>query len=71
MSAEYTLPKFLSAEAKDLIQNIFITDPDRRYGIDEIRNHPWYRQVQPEVVSFGVSRKLNSINNKVVDQLEQ
>jgi hypothetical protein len=43
MSAEYTLPKFLSAEAKDLIKNIFITNPDERFGVEEIRSHPWYK----------------------------
>ena len=43
MSAEYTLPKFLSSEAKDLINHIFIANPDDRYGIEEIRNHPWFK----------------------------
>jgi hypothetical protein len=45
MSAEYTLPKNLSPEAKDMIARIFVTNPDDRCGIEEIRNHPWYKQV--------------------------
>jgi hypothetical protein len=43
MSAEYSLPKFLSDNAQDLIQRIFVTDPDKRIGIDEIRNHPFFK----------------------------
>jgi len=42
MSADYSMPKFLSPEAKDLIRNIFITNPEERFGVEEIRNHPWY-----------------------------
>ena len=43
MNAEFTLPKFLSPEAKDFISNIFIANPENRFGIEEIRNHPWYK----------------------------
>lgn len=31
MSAEYTLPKFLSGQCKDLIRRILNTDPETRY----------------------------------------
>lgn len=34
MSAEYTLPKFLSDEAKDLISSIFVTDPETRINVE-------------------------------------
>jgi aurora kinase, other len=45
MNAEFTLPKFLSPEAKDFLTNIFVADPEERFGIEEIRNHPWYKLV--------------------------
>ena len=70
MSADYTMPKFLSPEAKDMIKNIFITNPDERYGVEEIRNHPWYKIHQPETASFNVQRSFQNINYKVVNQLE-
>ena len=28
LSADYTLPKFLSPDAKDIIAKIFVTDPE-------------------------------------------
>jgi 5'-AMP-activated protein kinase catalytic alpha subunit len=43
LSAEYTLPKFLSSDAKDIIQKIFVTDPEKRISIEALRKHPWYR----------------------------
>ena len=42
LNAEYTLPDFLSEEAKDIIAKIFITDPKKRITIEQIRKHPWY-----------------------------
>ena len=43
LSAEYTLPKFLSSDAKDIIQKIFVTDPEKRITIEELRLHRWYK----------------------------
>lgn len=48
MNAEYTMPKFLSEDAKDFISKIFITDPEKRISVDEIREHPWFKLHQPE-----------------------
>jgi 5'-AMP-activated protein kinase catalytic alpha subunit len=53
LSAEYTLPKFLSDDAKDMISKLFNTNPDERVGVVEIRNHPWYKLNQPETQGFN------------------
>jgi len=42
LAGEYTIPKFVSAEAKDLIKNILNIDSARRYSISDIRKHPWF-----------------------------
>jgi len=39
MSADYQMPKFLSAECKDFITKILNTDPETRFRIQDIRNH--------------------------------
>jgi hypothetical protein len=31
-----------------LIQSILNPDPTKRFTIEDIRNHPWYKQVKPE-----------------------
>jgi serine/threonine protein kinase len=54
LNAEYTLPEFLSTAAKDMIDNIFITDPKQRITVEEIRKHPWYKVHKPETMSFYV-----------------
>ena len=42
LAAEYSLPKFLSPEAKDIIAKIFVTDPQSRIDIDGLRRHPFF-----------------------------
>lgn len=42
LSGEYYLPKFVSAEARDLLKNVLNTDPDERYTEKQIKQHPWF-----------------------------
>ena len=70
LSADFTLPKFLSDDAKDFISKIFITDPDKRIDMAQIRVHPWYQLHQPETQSFGTIRNLTQINMQIVKQME-
>ena len=49
LACDYKFPKFISAEVKDLISCILNTEPNKRYGIEEIRNHPWYLQHHEEL----------------------
>ena len=71
LNAEYSLPKFLSDDAKDFISKIFVTDPEKRISMAAIREHPWYQLHQPETQSFGATRNLNNINMQIVTQLQE
>ena len=46
MNAEYEIPRFVSADAADLMRCILNTDPTQRYTISDIRKHVWYNQVR-------------------------
>ncbi len=37
-----------------MISKIFVTDPDNRINIEQIRKHPWYQLHKPETQSFHV-----------------
>lgn len=41
LAANYSIPKFVSPECKDLMKKILVTDPTQRYSIQDIRNHQW------------------------------
>ncbi|KAN0060127.1 Protein kinase [Thecaphora frezii] len=38
----YTLPSFLSQEARHLLSQMLVVDPVKRITISEIRGHPWF-----------------------------
>jgi 5'-AMP-activated protein kinase catalytic alpha subunit len=54
LSGEYTIPKFVSAEARELIQAILNTDPEKRFKIADIRKHPWFNQVALPKITGGI-----------------
>lgn len=45
LSCDYSTPKWISSEVKDLISLILEVDPKKRYTIDNIRKHVWYNIV--------------------------
>ncbi|OMJ67048.1 hypothetical protein SteCoe_35891 [Stentor coeruleus] len=45
----YQAPKYISDNVKDLLDRILKTDPEARYGIDEIRAHEWFNQNQQQI----------------------
>jgi 5'-AMP-activated protein kinase catalytic alpha subunit len=60
LNCEYSTPKSISVDAKDLLKRILHTDPDQRYTIAQIKAHPWYRQVSQEL-SPGILVGYNQI----------
>lgn len=44
LAGDYKIPKFLSQDCAHFISKILNTDPEKRYGISEIRGHPWFKQ---------------------------
>lgn len=42
LAGDFSLPKFLSSEAKDLISRILNTEPEDRFTAPDIKAHRWY-----------------------------
>ncbi|RDL30753.1 Uncharacterized protein BP5553_10098 [Venustampulla echinocandica] len=38
---EYTVPQFVSPEAKDLIMKLLVVDPEKRISLEQVQEHPW------------------------------
>jgi len=41
--AEFSYPSWFDADVKDLLNNILVTNPEKRYSIDDIYQHKWMR----------------------------
>lgn len=71
LNGDYTIPKFVSAESRDLISKILNTDPETRYKISDIRKHPWFNQITIPKITGGIFIGLSQIpiNTKILDIL--
>jgi 5'-AMP-activated protein kinase catalytic alpha subunit len=38
----FVLPEYLSHQAKDLLLNVMNVDPEKRFNIEQIKNHSWF-----------------------------
>lgn len=54
LNGEYTTPKWISAEVKDLIRKILETKPEKRLTIPKIREHIWMKGVPLEMIPRDV-----------------
>ena len=43
IACDYSIPKYVSEEARDLITKILNTNPEKRLKIDEIRDHIFFK----------------------------
>lgn len=71
LNGDYTIPRFVSSESRDLIQNILNTDPEKRFKIGDIRKHPWFNQISIVKITGGIFIGLSQIpiNTKILDLL--
>ena len=42
LECKLEFPRYITKNSKDLIEKILVTDPDKRIGIPEIKNHPFF-----------------------------
>lgn len=71
LSASYHIPSFISTDCKDLMKRILNTDPDKRYTVDEVRNHSWYKLSKTNELE-GIIVGVNSIqvDEEIASKLE-
>ena len=63
---DYTIPKYLSKEAQDMLNHILKINPEERFTIEGIKKHPWFNIVKPHLIK-GIS--LNEIIIPVDDNI--
>eukprot|EP00929_Paragymnodinium_shiwhaense_P116539 TRINITY_DN8616_c0_g1_i2.p1 TRINITY_DN8616_c0_g1~~TRINITY_DN8616_c0_g1_i2.p1 ORF type:complete len:1331 (-),score=160.48 TRINITY_DN8616_c0_g1_i2:156-4148(-) len=71
LAAEYTLPEFLSPEARDLISRMLTTDPTRRFTESHIRKHAWFNLAGDSSASRLPSTQLQYFEEDILEELEK
>ena len=49
IEGKFALPSFVSDQCKDLIRKIMNVDQEKRFTIQEIKSHPWYKSLPTRV----------------------
>ena len=63
---DYIIPDYLSKEAQDILYHILKINPEERFTIDKIKQHPWFNLVKPHLMK-GIT--LNKIKIPVDDNI--
>ena len=61
LNNEYVIPEGVSPEAEDLIRKILMTDPNKRYKIEDIKKHPWITLYNDTKATEGIIVGYNRI----------
>ena len=64
LSGDFKIPSFISDKAKDLMKMVLNTNPDERYTINQLRDHPWFAIFQPVCLNKGLIVGYNQIPNE-------
>ena len=40
---KYKVPNYIGKEAKDLITKVLVSEPEKRFSLEDIQKHPWYQ----------------------------
>ena len=51
---DYVIPNYLSKEAQDILYHILKVNPEERFTIEKIKQHPWFNIVKPHLIK-GIS----------------
>ncbi len=49
LACDYSIPKFVSPGAQDLIRKMLVRNINQRYSIEQIKAHPWFNQIKKKL----------------------
>lgn len=49
LACDYSIPKFVSPSAQDLIRKILVRNINHRYTINQIKGHPWFNLIKQKL----------------------
>ncbi|KAG5438258.1 hypothetical protein PCANB_003109 [Pneumocystis canis] len=68
----YTIPSFLSSEAKELLTQMLVVDPIQRITLQEIRENKWFNLNLPDYLRpFDECEEKDEVDDKIVGKLRQ
>ena len=71
LECKLNFPRYISKNAKDLMEKILVTDPEKRITIPEIKKHPFYLSgknlFEQDFSIYQINKDNNEMNTSFVD----
>ena len=68
---DYSIPNYLSCEAKDLLNHILIINPKERISINQIKKHAWFNLVKPHLMKgINFEEDIIPVDEKILDMVK-
>ena len=70
----FTIPEFISENAKDFLKKILNVEPKKRYNITQIKKHPWFNQLdQNKYMTRGllINKYIVPIDEEIVEKMRK
>jgi serine/threonine protein kinase len=65
-AGQFTYPKGFPEVAKDLINKLLVLDPEKRLTLEEIKQHPFFRGIDFQLLHTQAPPKIKPYPNKLV-----
>eukprot|EP00884_Botryococcus_braunii_P009519 jgi/Botrbrau1/18569/Bobra.0367s0014.3 len=69
-TASYRVPDHMSSGVQDLVVRMLTVDPVKRITIDEIKQHPWYREAIPPYLTSIISKESLVVDPAVLNAVQ-
>ena len=65
---DYSIPNYLSYDAKDLLNRILVINPKERITINQIKNHSWFNLVKPHLIKgINFEEDIIPVDDKILE----
>lgn len=68
-NAEYDFPQWFSTDAKRLISELLVSDPEKRISIPEIMQNPWFQKGFSKPIAISIPEPVGETNDKDDDKI--
>jgi 5'-AMP-activated protein kinase catalytic alpha subunit len=74
LSGEFEVPDFMTPLVEDLLHKVLNTDPKKRYTIDDIQKHNWFKKhhsKEPQKAGIYIGYNKIPIDDEIIGMLQE
>ena len=69
---DYIIPGYLSKEAQDILYHILKVNPEERFNVDKIKQHPWFNLVKPHLMKgISLNKVIIPVDDNILNKVQE